>query len=139
MLAPSVKIVQRSATYDTAPQDNPNQPRFLNVVVRAQTTLTPADLLRLAKKIESTLGRQATPPNSPRPIDIDILFYDKLIRQDPELTIPHPRLTRRSFVLEPLAEIAPHFRHPLTKKTVQDILHELHPEKQDVIKCTEED
>ena len=134
-LAPQVRVIRRSSIYDTAPQENPNQPRFLNMVVRAQTTLPPEHLLALAKSIEGALGRVASPPNSPRPIDIDILFYDKLIQQSPGLVIPHPRLAQRSFVLVPLAEIAPRLLHPCTQKTVREMLSELRPETPDEIKC----
>jgi 2-amino-4-hydroxy-6-hydroxymethyldihydropteridine diphosphokinase len=108
------------------------------MVVCAQTTLPPDNLLELIKGAEAALGRGATPPNSPRLIDIDILFYDQLVWQSPNLVIPHPRLTQRSFVLVPLAEIAPHLKHPLTQKPVKEMLEELHREKQDVIKNEEE-
>ena len=134
-LAPQAKIVRCSSVYDTAPQDNPDQPRFLNMAVRAETGLSPELLLELTKSIETALGRRSAPPNSPRPIDIDILFYGKLIRHDPDPIIPHPRLHKRAFVLIPLSEIAPRLKHPVTHQTAQEMLRELKLQEQEVIKC----
>ncbi|MCL2150056.1 MAG: 2-amino-4-hydroxy-6-hydroxymethyldihydropteridine diphosphokinase [Dehalococcoidia bacterium] len=137
MLAPRVRIIQCSSVYDTAPQGNPHQPRFLNMVVRAETDLPPEHLLELAKDIEAELGRVSTIPNSPRPIDIDLLIYGQLIRQSPSLIIPHPQLIRRHFVLVPLAEIAPRLKHPVSQKTMCRLLKELPLLGQEVIKCEE--
>ncbi len=136
-LAQQVRIIRCSSVYDTAPKENADQPRFLNIAVRAKTLLSPEKLLELAKRIEAGLGRTGGLPNSPRPIDIDILFYGNLTRHNPTLIIPHPKLTQRSFVLVPLAEIAPHLKHPVTKKKVREMLCELPFEKQDVVKYEE--
>ena len=107
LLAPRVSIVRLSSFYDTAPQGNPDQSRFLNAVCEAETTLSPAALLIHVKEIEDRMGRRSGPLNSPRPIDIDILLYGDIELITPELAIPHPRLAQREFVLRPLAEIAP--------------------------------
>jgi 2-amino-4-hydroxy-6-hydroxymethyldihydropteridine diphosphokinase len=107
LLAPRVSIARLSSFYDTAPQGNPAQPRFLNAVCEAETALSPAALLGWVKEIEGRMGRRSGPLNSPRPIDIDILLYGNIELQTPELVIPHPRLAQREFVLRPLAEIAP--------------------------------
>jgi len=137
-LVQQVRIIRCSSVYDTAPQEKTDQPRFLNMVVHAETSLPPESLLELAKGIETKLGRTAGQPNDPRPIDIDIIFYGKLVRNSPNLTIPHPRLVRRAFVLFPLAEIAPHLRHPTTNNTVRSMLRGLHIDEQDVVKYEEE-
>lgn len=138
LLAPRVQIIQISSVFDTAPQENLHQPRFFNMAVRAETTLSPEALLAFVKEIEMAMGRKKTPPNSPRLIDIDILFYDVLVRQSPGLTLPHPKLTRRSFVLMPLAEISPELQHPTTHKTVQKMLQELRLDDQEILICEEE-
>lgn len=124
LLSERMKVDKISSVYDTEPVGNVNQPRFLNLVCRAYTRLAPLGLLTLAKAIESKLGR-AGKSDAPRPIDIDILFYDDQVIQTPGLTIPHPRLTKRAFVLVPLAQIAPDLRHPVSNKTVREMLAEL--------------
>jgi 6-pyruvoyltetrahydropterin/6-carboxytetrahydropterin synthase len=118
-------MVKISPTYDTAPVGNTDQPRFLNLVCKAKTSLSPPNLLRFVKNIEKKMGRVNGLPNSPRPIDIDILFYDDLVLETPVLVIPHPRLTERTFVLAPLADIAPDFKHPASGKTVRRMLKNL--------------
>ena len=124
-LSQKAKMIRSSYLYDTAPVGNNNQPRFLNMVCEITTLLGPMELLILAKGIEKEMGRMPGPLNSPRPIDIDILFYGDRIINTPGLIVPHPRLTERVFVLLPLAEIAPELRHPVTGKTVREILDEL--------------
>lgn len=133
MLAPSVDVSICSAVYDTAPVGILNQPRFLNMVCKGKTDLSPTDLLKFIKQIENKIGRKTGPINSPRPIDIDILFYNKLVLETPLLVIPHPRLIERAFVLAPLADIAPTFKHAVNGKTISKLLRELKRSKDDAV------
>lgn len=134
MLSSRVKLEKLSPVYDTAPVGKVDQPRFLNLACRVTTSLTPADLLAFAKSIEKSLGRKPGPPNSPRPIDIDILFYGDRIIETPALTVPHPRLAERAFVLAPLADIAPLFKHPVSGKAVRQLLGELERTSGDAVR-----
>jgi GTP cyclohydrolase IV len=120
-----MEISTVSSVYETEPVGYTDQPRFLNIVLRGQTTLAPRELLRAVKQIELALGRQATFRNGPRPIDIDIIFYDDLRLSLDDLIIPHPRMAERAFVLVPLAEIAPDLIDPASGKSAQQLLAEV--------------
>ena len=123
-----LRMIRRSSIYETAPQDLLDQPSFLNAVVQAETTLFPMQLLARIRQIEREMGRRRTAPKGPRNIDIDILFYARAVITTAQLEVPHPRIAQRRFVLEPLAEIAPDFRHPIAGKTAVEMLAALEPQ-----------
>jgi len=122
LLAQWVHIEKLSSLYETEPMGYREQPCFLNAVCQLNTSLTPEELLALAKHIEAALGRIPSFPNAPRPIDIDILFYGNRVVSSQQLTIPHPRLEERAFVLVPLAEIAPDLAHPVSGRAIREMV-----------------
>ncbi|MCB0518886.1 MAG: 2-amino-4-hydroxy-6-hydroxymethyldihydropteridine diphosphokinase [Lewinellaceae bacterium] len=115
------KIVQTSSFYETAAWGEVDQPDYINQALEVATTLSPKEVLKVIFNIEASLGRVRRSKWESRPIDIDILFYDDLILETKELTIPHPRLHRRNFVLIPMLEIAPELVHPILKKTIEEL------------------
>ncbi|MQY55295.1 MAG: 2-amino-4-hydroxy-6-hydroxymethyldihydropteridine diphosphokinase [Dehalococcoidia bacterium] len=121
LLGERLHIELVSSLYETEPVDYTEQPLFLNAICRAQTELGPMQLLSLVKGIEASLGRVPSFPNAPRPIDIDIIFYGDRVMETPDLTIPHPRLEERAFVLIPLLEVAPDLRHPVSGEYIKDL------------------
>ncbi len=121
-LSPQMVVKAKSHVYETPPWGYEDQPRFLNQVLKVQTYLGPEPLLKHIKRLEIALGRKASFRNGPRLIDIDILFYDDRVISTPILTIPHPHLHERGFVLLPLMDIAPDLVHPLTKKSVREMV-----------------
>lgn len=133
-LSQRLRVKKVSSIYDTEPVGNTNQPRFLNQVCWVSTGLEPMALLTLVKGIESKLGRLPHTSNGPRPIDIDILFYDDQVIEAPGLVLPHPRLMERAFVLIPMAEIAADLVHPVNGKTIEELTSELQEGVQDVFK-----
>jgi len=120
-LPPQMEVKAKSDVYETSPWGFKEQAMFLNQVLRAETYLKPDPLLRHLKRLEVALGRKPTFENGPRLIDIDILFYDDLVLYSPTLTIPHPSMHERGFVLVPMMDIAPDFEHPVKKKTVREL------------------
>jgi 2-amino-4-hydroxy-6-hydroxymethyldihydropteridine diphosphokinase len=117
----NVKVLRSSSLYRTQPVGYTDQPWFYNQVVEVSTDLEPAELLALIKRVEKDMGRSAALRNRPRPIDIDILIAEDRVITTKHLTIPHPRMTERNFVLVPLLEIAPAAVHPLLKKPISDL------------------
>ncbi len=112
LLPPAVRVTALSALYESAPVGVTEQPRFLNAVCLAETDLLPHPLLERLQRIEWDVGRRPGPRWGPRPLDLDILFYDNWRLEDERLTIPHPRIAERGFVLRPLADVAPRRRLP---------------------------
>jgi 2-amino-4-hydroxy-6-hydroxymethyldihydropteridine diphosphokinase len=122
LAAPRLRVMRVSPVYETEPVDYTGQRWFLNLVVEAETTLFPMQLLARIGKIEHELGRVRNAPKGPRTIDIDILLYGNAVVRCATLEIPHPRMAQRRFVLAPLADLAPDLRHPLTHLTVRQML-----------------
>lgn len=124
---PAIVIVRRSSIYETAPREVLQQPWFLNMVMEVETTLFPLQLLNRLQTVERSLGRDRTSGQrfGPRSIDIDILLYGNSVITLPQLTVPHPRMRERRFVLEPLAEIAPELRDPSSGRRFREYLTEV--------------
>ena len=118
------RLLLVSSLYETAPWGKPDQPDFLNQVLLVETALSPQALLAAIFSIEEKGGRKRTVKNAPRTIDIDILFYNRLVLEEPGLSIPHPGILYRRFVLEPLNEISPDFIHPVIGKSIHELLLE---------------
>ncbi len=121
-MPPTVVLDDCSPVYETPPWGYEDQPTFLNQAVCGQTDLEPKELLDHLKMLEAQMGRESTIKYGPRLIDVDILFYDDLVLETEALTIPHPRLFERAFVLVPLTDLAPDLRHPLLNKTIRELL-----------------
>ena len=127
------KMTYSSAIYESEPWGFEDEHSFLNRLIIVETSLPPTELMEEIKSIEADMGRtQSNTQWSSRIIDIDILFYEEMVIEESHLTIPHPRIGERRFVLEPLLESNPAFIHPLTKKSVQE-LHEECTDNSEVI------
>jgi 2-amino-4-hydroxy-6-hydroxymethyldihydropteridine diphosphokinase len=119
-----VKILSVSSFYETPAWPDPAQPVFVNAVAAVTTAFQPVELLMLLHGVETDFGRLRSAPNAPRTLDLDLLDYDGLVMTD-GVVLPHPRLAHRSFVLAPLAEIAPDWRHPVTGLGAGELLASL--------------
>ncbi len=120
-----LEISARSRRYSTKPDGGPPQEDYLNGVLRIETEISPESFLSELKKIENDMGRMPSGRNHPRVIDLDILLYNDRIVRTKALTVPHPKMHERSFVLEGLAELAPDLMHPVIGKTVGEMYKEL--------------
>ncbi|MBN2320318.1 MAG: 2-amino-4-hydroxy-6-hydroxymethyldihydropteridine diphosphokinase [Acidobacteria bacterium] len=115
-------VLQTSSYFETEPVGYANQPWFLNLAIELETRLEPPELLHLCVGIEDARSRKRSFPNSPRTLDLDILLYGDIVVREENLIIPHPRMTERNFVLEPLAQIAPDLIHPILKQSIRSLL-----------------
>ena len=117
-----LEVTAVSSVYETKAMYKTDQPDFYNIVLEARTGVLPRVLLRRLQTIERELGRRRVVANGPRTIDIDILLYGRFVIRAQDLEVPHPRMEERRFVLEPLAEIAPALRHPVSKRSIAELL-----------------
>lgn len=116
------KVTRQSSLYATAAWGNKKQPDFLNQVIIAETTLTALQAIEVILGIETAMGRVRTTKNAPRIIDIDMLFFNKEIIAEENLIVPHPHIENRRFVLVPMNELSPNFKHPVSSKTIHQLL-----------------
>ncbi|ALA56855.1 2-amino-4-hydroxy-6-hydroxymethyldihydropteridine diphosphokinase [Nitrospira moscoviensis] len=133
-LLPHSQLTGVSLLYESEPVYDHAQPGtgwFLNGVVRLETDLTPKSLLTVLREIERSLGRDEENRSGPRTIDLDILFYDQMVIDEPDLTVPHPRLHHRRFVLMPMSELDPLWEHPTLHKSISQLLAEV-PDRPEV-------
>ena len=121
-LRPQMDVKAKSKVYETPPWGYTEQDKFLNQVVKVKTYLEPEPLLKHLKRLEIALGRKATFHYGPRLIDMDILFYDALVLETPQLVLPHPHLHERAFVLIPMMDVAPDLVHPVKGKSIRELL-----------------
>jgi 2-amino-4-hydroxy-6-hydroxymethyldihydropteridine diphosphokinase len=117
-------IIRKSKLYTTAAWGNYNQPDFLNQLIIVETKLTASKTIDIILAIEKKMGRVRTKKNAPRIIDIDILFFNKEVIAEKNLDVPHPQIENRRFVLIPLNELSPNFKHPVTHKTIHRLLND---------------
>ena len=138
-----VNLIKKSSFYETYSQPNLSDPKFLNIVISISTNLKPVELMIMLISIEKKLGRIRNIKNSPRTCDLDILDYEGLVKEfefeDHKLSLPHKRLFERNFVLHPLKEISPNWSHPVSKKTVSDLINKLNITNNEITKLSEND
>jgi 2-amino-4-hydroxy-6-hydroxymethyldihydropteridine diphosphokinase len=126
LAAAGIKIRRVSSFYETEPLDFRPQSWFVNCVAEVESDLLPLRLLRVCKAVEKELGRRPGVSKGPRIVDIDILLYENAVIRSKELIVPHERMTERRFVLVPLLELAPALRHPVSRLTLPELLHQTH-------------
>lgn len=122
-----LKIAKRSTMHETEPWGVRDQPRFINMALEAETDLSPEELLTVIKTIENKMGRRPGKKWGPRIIDIDIIIYDNVSMTSDDLSIPHPLMHEREFVLRPMSEIAPDMKHPVLGITISELLDKKGP------------
>jgi 2-amino-4-hydroxy-6-hydroxymethyldihydropteridine diphosphokinase len=125
LLAEHLNNIQRTELYRSRAVGYTDQPDFVNTAVSGETTLTPEELLAFTQEIEQQIGRVQRFRWGPREIDIDVIFYDDLVQQTDQLTLPHPEFRKRDFVLKPLSDLNPQLKDPVTGRTVSGLLAEL--------------
>ena len=118
---PGTCVALRSSLRETAPEGGPPQGAYLNGAAWVETRLAPRELLEGLLEVERALGRVRRERNGPRPIDLDLILFDERVLAEPGLEVPHPRFRERAFVLEPLAEVAPEARDPVTGRTIEEL------------------
>ena len=116
-----LKLVKRSTWWRSASWPDPIQPDYINGLVLVETALSPAEILAVLRRIEIDFGRRRDTPNAPRTLDLDMIAHGRTVLDEPGLTLPHPRAAERLFVIGPLAEIAPDWRHPVTGELARDL------------------
>ena len=121
LIKENIKIIKSSNYYESLSWQNPNNPKFLNIVLQIETNLTPLNLMKKCKEIEINLGRVKSAKNSPRICDIDIIDYNKVI-ENSNIILPHPRMHSRNFVLLPLFEINKDWKHPILKLHIKNLI-----------------
>ena len=132
-----IRLVDQSRIYRTEPVDYLDQDWFINYVVKIETDIEPLELLKHIKSIERAAGRKQNAIRfGPRVLDLDILLFDGLVRDEPVLTIPHPRMHERRFVLKPICDIDPEINHPVFCRSMQDLLDDLNDPEQGIIEYT---
>ena len=138
-----VKLLKKSSFYETFSQPNKNDPKFLNVVILVETNLSPIDLMLFLISIEKKLGRKRGKKNDPRTCDLDIIDFNGIVKNfkidNFELILPHKGLTDRNFVLHPLKEISSDWKHPKTKKNINDLIDNLKTSNNEITKLSEND